>query len=119
MRAIKIGIDAPVVEKWPLGYLIDIIYLRDLWMHRVDTARATGAELELTADHDGRLVADVVVEWARRHGRPFTLELTGDAGGVFSSRSGGDAITIDAVEFCSLLAGRGEPTGLLTTIVPF
>jgi len=119
MRAIKIGIDAPVVEKWPLGYLIDIIYLRDLWMHRVDTARATGAELELTADHDGRLVADVVVEWARRHGRPFTLELTGDAGGVFSSGSGGDAITIDAVEFCSLLAGRGEPTGLLTTIVPF
>jgi hypothetical protein len=26
---------------------------------------------------------------------------------------------LDAVEFCSLLAGRGEPTGLLTTIVPF
>jgi len=119
MRAVKLAIDAPVVEKWTLGYLIDIIYLRDIWMHRVDTARATGADLVLTADHDGRLVADVVAEWARRHGHPFTLELTGPAGGVFTAGAGADPITLDAVEFCSLLAGRGEATGLLATIVPF
>jgi len=119
MRAIKIGIDAPVVEKWALGYLIDVIYLRDLWMHRVDTAEATGAELVLTPDHDGRIVADVVAEWARRHGEPFELELTGAAGGNYRAGDGGEPIVIDAVEFCSLLAGRGEATGLLTTIVPF
>jgi len=119
MRAIKIGIDAPVVEKWALGYLIDVIYLRDAWMHRVDTVDATGAELVLTADHDGRIVADVVAEWARRHGKPFTLELTGPAGGVFTTGGGGDHTALDAVEFCSVLAGRGEATGLLTTIVPF
>ncbi len=119
MRAMKIGIDAPVVEKWPLGYLIDIIYLRDAWMHRIDTTRATGGELVLSAEHDGRIVADVVAEWARRHGRPFTLELTGAAGGVFTASGGGVPTVIDAVEFCSVLAGRGEATGLLTTIVPF
>ena len=120
MRAMKIAIDAPVVEKWALGYLIDIIYLRDAWMHRVDTARATGAELVLTADHDGRIIADVVAEWARRHGQPFTLELTGDTGGIYSAGDGGgDKLTMDAVEFCSILSGRGEATGLLTTIVPF
>lgn len=119
MRAMKISIDAPVVEKWPLGYLIDIIYLRDAWMHRVDTARATGAALMLTPDHDGRIVADVVAEWARRHGQPFNLELTGPAGGVFTAGSGGEHIAVDAVEFCCLLAGRGEATGLLATIVPF
>ena len=121
MRAIKIGVDAPVVEKWSLGYLIDIIYLRDAWMHRVDTARATGRELELTAEHDGRIVADIVAEWARRHGQPFTLELSGPAGGTFTAAGGGDAgpIVMDAVEFCCVLAGRGEATGLLTTIVPF
>ena len=119
MRALKIGVDAPVVEKWALGYLIDVIYLRDVWMHRVDTASATGADLVLTSDHDGRIVADVVAEWARRHGQPFTLELTGIAGGHFSVGNGGEPIVIDAVEFCSLLAGRGEATGLLTTIVPF
>ena len=49
MRAAKIAIDAPVVEKWALGYLIDLIYLRDAWMHRVDTARATGKDLVLTS----------------------------------------------------------------------
>lgn len=119
MRSFKLGVDAPVVEKWSLGYLIDIIYLRDAWMHRVDTASATGAELVLTAEHDGRIVADVVAEWARRHGQPFNLELTGTAGGAFSAGSGGEHLTIDAVEFCSLLAGRGETTGLLATIVPF
>jgi uncharacterized protein (TIGR03083 family) len=119
MRATKIAIDAPVVEKWTLGYLIDTIYLRDAWMHRVDTARATGSELVLTSTHDGRIVADVVAEWGRRHGRPFTLELTGEAGGVFISGEGGETTVIDAVEFCCLLAGRGEPTGLFTTIVPF
>jgi uncharacterized protein (TIGR03083 family) len=119
MRALKIGVDAPVVEKWSLGYLIDIIYLRDAWMHRVDTARATGADLALTADHDGRIVADVVAEWARRHGQPFTLELTGTAGGIFAAGGGGEPIVIDAVEFCCVLAGRGEASGLLTTIVPF
>lgn len=119
MRAMKIGIDAPVVEKWTLGYLIDIIYLRDAWMHRIDTARATGGDLALSAEHDGRIIADVVAEWARRHGQPFTLELTGVAGGVFRAGRGDEPTVIDAVEFCSLLAGRGKATGLLTTVVPF
>ena len=119
MRAIKMGIDAPVVEKWALGYLIDIIYLRDAWMHRVDTARVTGSDLVLTPEHDGRIVADVVAEWARRHGQPFTLELTGPAGGTFTAGSGAEPIDMDAVEFCSVLSGRGEASGLLTTIVPF
>ncbi len=119
LRALKIAIDGPVIEKWALGYLIDIIYLRDVWMHRVDTAQATGADLVLTADHDGRIVADVVAEWARRHGQPFNLELTGTAGGSFKSGQAGETISIDAVEFCSLIAGRGNTSGLLATIVPF
>ena len=119
MRSIRIGIDAPVVEKWSLGYLIDIIYLRDAWLHRIDTATASGADLVLTADLDGRIVADIVAEWARRHGQPFTLELTGIAGGVFTADGGGEPMRMDAVEFCSVLAGRGEASGLLATVVPF
>ena len=122
MRAIKVAVDAPVVEKWALGYLIDIIYLRDAWMHRIDTARATGADLELTSEHDGRIVADLVAEWARRHGQSFTLELTGPAGGSFTggrADEGGESIVMDAIEFCWVLAGRDEATGLMTTIVPF
>ena len=76
-QSAKMAVDGPVHETWKLGYLIDTIYLRDLWMHRVDVAHALGQPLEFSADHDGRIVADVVAEWARRHGQPFVLELTG------------------------------------------
>jgi uncharacterized protein (TIGR03083 family) len=76
-----------VMEKWSFGYLFDIIMTRDTWMLRVDIARATGRALELTGEHDGRIVADVVAEWARRHGQPFTLTLLGPAGGSFTSGS--------------------------------
>lgn len=121
LRTATMKVDGPVVERWSLGYLVDVIYLRDAWMHRIDVCRATGRAPVLTGDHDGRIVADVVAEWARRHGRPFTLVLTGPAGGAFAGRGGDPTapITIDAVEFCRTLAGRAPGTGLLTTIVPF
>lgn len=107
------------IEKWRLGYLLDIILTRDTWMHRVDIARATSRDLVLTAEHDGRLIADVVAEWARRHGQPFTLHLEGPAGGAFTTGSGGEETTVDAVEFCRILSHRATGTGLLATEVPF
>jgi uncharacterized protein (TIGR03083 family) len=119
---VSMKVDGPVVERWKLGYLVDTIYLRDLWLHRVDASRATGRAQELTAEHDGRIVADVVEEWARRHGTPYTLELTGAAGGSFSAGGvgkGGETVTMDAVEFCRTLGGRVAGEGLLATIVPF
>ena len=106
-------------EKWHMGYLLDVILNRDPWMHRVDIARATDREVELTPEHDGRIIADVVAEWARRHGAPFTLTLTGSAGGEYISGENGEHITIDAVEFCRTLSGRAAGTGLLTQEVPF
>lgn len=110
-----------VEEKWKLGYLLDVILTRDTWMHRVDIASATDRELVLAADHDGRLVADVVAEWARRHGQPFTLHLEGPAGGTFTKDGGGGSaeITVDAVEFCRTLSGRANGAGLLAQEVPF
>jgi uncharacterized protein (TIGR03083 family) len=118
----KIAVDGPVHETWNLGYLIDTIYLRDLWMHRVDAARAVNRPLELTADHDGRIVADVVSDWARRHGKPFVLELTGPAGAVYASDLDNpecEQLSVDAIEFARTLSGRVSATGLLTTVVPF
>jgi len=106
-------------EKWTMGYLFDTILTRDTWMHRVDVARATERDMMLTPEHDGRIVADAVAEWARRHGRPFTLELTGPAGGTFVHGYGGELITLDAVEFCRMLSGRASGTGLLAQEVPF
>ncbi len=106
-------------ETWRMGYLLDVILTRDPWMHRVDIARATGRKMELTSDHDGRIVADVVAEWARRHGMSFALTLTGPAGGEYVAGEDGEHITIDAVEFCRTLSGRSTDTGLLTQGVPF
>jgi uncharacterized protein (TIGR03083 family) len=118
----KLAVDGPVHETWRLGYLIDTIYLRDLWMHRTDAACALDRPIELTASHDGRIVADVVAEWARRHGKPFMLALSGPAGQTYTSdpdHPQAEHLTLDAIDFCRALAGRGHPAGLLTTIVPF
>jgi uncharacterized protein (TIGR03083 family) len=109
----------PFEGTWTIGFLLDTIYTRDTWMHRVDLCRATGQDMELTADHDGRIVADVVDEWARAHGQAFDLVLTGPAGGTFSAGSGGEQLELDAVEFCRILSGRGAATGLLKQGVAF
>jgi hypothetical protein len=60
-----------------------------------------------------------VADWARLHGQPFELVLTGPAGGRFRSGTGGEHHELDAIEFCRSIAGRRERTGLLTTEVPF
>ena len=106
-------------ERWRFGFLLDVVLTRDTWMHRADVCRATGRQPHLTADHDAVLVADVVAEWAARHGRPYRLRLTGPAGGSWASGADGEEIELDAVEFCRLLSGRGRGTGLLAQQVPF
>jgi hypothetical protein len=63
------------------------------------------------------LVADIAAEWASRHGQPFTLELSGPAGGRWGD--GGERHVLDAVEFARVVSGRGSGPGLLTTRVPF
>jgi len=118
LRALRVPFGAPLGTK-PLGYLTDRIYTRDAWMHRIDIARATDRALVLTADHDGRIVADVVAEWADAHGQPFRLTLTGPAGGSWAAGAVGEEFTLDAVEYCRILSGRAAVGGLLASAVPF
>jgi uncharacterized protein (TIGR03083 family) len=118
--AVRMGQDPPFdAERWRYGYLVDAVFTRDTWMHRLDICRATSREMVLSDAHDGRLVADVVVDWARRHGRPFSLSLTGPAGGRWQTDGSGERMELDALEFCWTLAGRAPTTGLLATPVPF
>ncbi|MGA9311519.1 MAG: hypothetical protein WBV74_14255 [Pseudonocardiaceae bacterium] len=99
-RAMVFNPGPPYDEDWTRGYLIDVIHTRDPWLHRIDICRATGGELALTPDHDGRIVADVVAEWARRHGQPCTVVLDGPAGGIYSQGEGDAQLQLDAVRFC-------------------
>ena len=102
----------------PVAYLFDIGLTRDVWMHRIDIARAVDRPLHLTVEHDGRIVADIVAEWARLHDDPFTLDLQGPAGGWYSARGGGEPTRLDAVEFVRILSGRGDGGGVLSHKLP-
>ncbi|HEY7814703.1 MAG TPA: maleylpyruvate isomerase family mycothiol-dependent enzyme [Nakamurella sp.] len=108
----------PPVGPQPISYLVDMGFTRDIWAHRIDLARATGRDFHATPDHDGRIVADLIAEWAPTHGDPFTLALTGPAGGRYQAGTGGPAITLDAIEFVRTLAGRRPGTGVLAHPLP-
>jgi uncharacterized protein (TIGR03083 family) len=120
-----IGIQAPqpggswVRERWSFAYLAQV-FTRDLWMHRVDVSDALGLPLQLDPAHDGRLLEDVVADWARRHGRPFDLVLTGPAGGRWVAGADGPHLEADAVAWARGLFGRGEPLPAdYAVVVPF
>lgn len=89
-----------------LGQLYTVILTRDVLMHRIDIATATGRALAVD-EVERRLVEDVVAEWASRHGEPFELRLSGPAGGRYAQGEGGPVIELDAVELCWILSGRG------------
>jgi uncharacterized protein (TIGR03083 family) len=91
-----------------IGYLFDVIYARDAWMHRVDIARATGRPLR-PASSDAEVVAQVIrdlaLDWA---GPAAVLELSGPGAGRWLLGTGEPAGTArtDSVEYLRLLAGR-------------
>jgi uncharacterized protein (TIGR03083 family) len=108
----------PPVGWAPLSYLLDVGFTRDVWAHRIDLCGATGRPMEATADHDGRLVADIVAEWAGIHGQPFELVLLGPAGGTFTQGESGEHVELDAFEFVRTLSGRRPGTGVLSHPLP-
>lgn len=112
-------VPGPLGDSISLGFLVDIVYTRDQWMHRIDIALATDRRLELTPAHDGRIVADIVRDWAAAHGQPFRLTLGGPAGGHYHQGDGGPSYEDDAVAFCLAVSGRSPTEGLLATLVVF
>jgi len=64
---------------------LDVIYPRDTWSHRLDICRATNRPFLQTAVHDGRLLALVVRDLARKlggklNGRSFIFDINGETG---------------------------------------
>jgi uncharacterized protein (TIGR03083 family) len=90
------------------GYLLDVIYPRDVWMHRIDVARATGRDLAPSAteaDVVAQVVRDLTEVW---EGPPTRLVLTGHGAGSWPLGTGAAVTTLeaDAVEVCRMLSGR-------------
>jgi uncharacterized protein (TIGR03083 family) len=112
-----IKLPAPVGRQ-PVAYLFDMGFTRDVWAHRIDLAVATGRPFDSDADHDGRIMADLVAEWATTHDEPFTLELGGPAGGRFQHGTGGETVNIDAIDFVRTLCGRIPGEGVLRHPLP-
>ena len=117
MRYLPISFPPPIGWK-PLKYLLDVGFTRDVWAHRIDIHAAIGRPMHLSPDHDGRLIADIVAEWASIHGEPFELVLDGPAGGKFTQGVDGERVEIDAIEFVRALAGRRAGTGVLRHPLP-
>jgi hypothetical protein len=112
-----LGLPKPMGRQ-PLSYLFDMGFTRDTWMHRIDLSVATGKPLDVDAEHDGRIVADIIAEWAGTHGEPFTLSLDGPAGGEYSSGTGGEHVRMSVIDFCRVLAERGHGDGILSHPLP-
>ncbi|WP_344312183.1 maleylpyruvate isomerase family mycothiol-dependent enzyme [Fodinicola feengrottensis] len=105
-RTIRPGIPDP--PRWTIGYLQDIIYSRDLWMHRVDLCRATDQPMVFD-DHDRWIVNEVIRDLAASWTGPaVTLELTGPAGDKFQLGDSAPTghVRADAVDFLRGLSGR-------------
>lgn len=111
--------DPGILGRATFGYLLNTIFTRDVFMHRIDIARAAGKELAL-GPREQRLIEDVVVDWGRRRDADVTLRLTGPVGGSYRIGSGTKAtIEGDAISFARVLAGRGRISDLgLTGDVP-
>lgn len=104
----------------PLAYLTDVIYPRDEWMHRYDICAATGHEMVVTAEHDGRITALVLWDVARKlkrplQGRTVALRLAGLAGGDYLFGPGGAPdclIATDIFSFHLRASGRITPADM-------
>jgi uncharacterized protein (TIGR03083 family) len=104
---------APGIGRTNLGFLMNVIFTRDTFMHRVDISRATKRELEL-GESEQRLIADAAKQWARDSNAVARLRFTGPAGGDYLTADNPAAtISGDEVEFCRMLTGRAD-TSVMT-----
>jgi len=95
-------------------YLVDTIYSRDQWMHRYDICAATGKEMVVTPAHDGRIVALVVRDAARKlkselAQRTIALRLVGaiEATYLLGNKTIPDCtVAMDLFDFNLLASGR-------------
>jgi uncharacterized protein (TIGR03083 family) len=114
VRRLQLPTGVPESPKIALAYLHDVIYLRDLWMHRDDICQATGKPFA-PGGHDSAVVEQVLRDLDGQWSGPAVfVELTGAVRGVWRLGAGEPVATvrIDAVEYMRTLAGRHDAPAL-------
>jgi len=97
-----------------IEYLMDVIYPRDQWMHRYDICAATGKEMVVTPEHDGRLIALILRDLAQNlkkqlGSRTVDLRLFGALEATYRFGRGSRptaVIEMDFFDFNLLASGR-------------
>jgi uncharacterized protein (TIGR03083 family) len=124
LRAVPVPFGPPLGTA-RLDYLTDLIYTRDTWSHRLDICRATGRDMLLRPEHDGRIIALVMRDLMRKFHKEFgekfnaisiVYQLTGPAGGCWRIglvEKTTTTIHMDALDFSRLTSGRLKPDEVL------
>jgi hypothetical protein len=99
-----IRIDAkPMPGKMSMGYMADVIYPRDQWMHRMDICRATGKTLVITPGHDDRLLDLVMLDMAKALAGECALKVNVTGALAASYRFGSDELQAELdIDFLTL-----------------
>jgi uncharacterized protein (TIGR03083 family) len=89
-----------------LGFVAETIFTRDLFMHRIDIANATGGTMS-EGPREARILGDCLKEWGRASKAQVHVHLSGGAGGDYSVGDRARAsITARATDLARMLAGR-------------
>jgi hypothetical protein len=109
IRALRIPA-LPMPGKMSMAYLVDVVYPRDQWMHRMDLCRATGQDWIANPDHDRRLL-DLIIRdmtYTPAGGYAVALNVTGplNAAYRFGHSEPAAEIDIDFIELNRRASGR-------------
>ncbi|AIY03308.1 hypothetical protein ART_3709 [Arthrobacter sp. PAMC 25486] len=100
-----------------LGYLFNVIYLRDAWMHGIDLARAAGFP-RVATDADATVLEQILRDAATAWGAGAAVELvlSGELAGTWQLGDGEPQgqLGADGIELCRSLSGRLPESGIST-----
>lgn len=92
-----------------LGFAMDTIFTRDVFVHRIDIARSAGTEF-YAGPHDRRVFEDCLRHWAKKSKANLCFELDGPLSGHYATGSAPAAVVRGTgVDLVRVLAGRLEP----------
>jgi uncharacterized protein (TIGR03083 family) len=118
----RLRVPAPPVGWVGLGTLLHRIFPRDMWVHRLDVADATGKPFTQARGHDDAMLELTVADAAnsiekKSPGLCFRLTLTGPAGGSWIVGGTGSPtweLRMDVTDFMRRSSGRIDVATALT-----